>query len=214
MGFLVEEDHSTPKLTLSKLPCCKPREAPPPPLHMQTPPLRPSVSIPFHWEEAPGKPRAAAATLRTPPSCKSKAARCLELPPRLLHEDAKITMMPSPTTVLDGPYVGRSLSLACTFSFRKGLAPGREKSGGAGAKIKNLGSGRWGSFRDERKFDKESFDFSQSLGDIFRSEDNNVKITRVRRRRSFFSLSTINSKYLWGDIYASFKQAVPWRRSP
>ncbi|KAG6426590.1 hypothetical protein SASPL_110815 [Salvia splendens] len=202
------EDLDQPKLTLSKLPHCKPS-----PQHMQTPPLRPLVSIPFHWEEAPGRPRGGDAT-------KSKAARCLELPPRLLQEEGKMTMTPSPTTVLDGPYVGRSLSLACTFSFRKGPVFGREDG------KRNMGSGRWGSFREVRRCGEGSMDFSQSLGDIFRSEDGGdgcVKITRVRRRKSFFRLSTFNSnsKYLWcfvnlnlqGDIYASFKQVVPWRRS-
>ncbi|XP_057774212.1 uncharacterized protein At4g00950-like isoform X2 [Salvia miltiorrhiza] len=194
MGIKLE-DHHRPTLTLSKLPYCKPREPPQP---MQTPPLRPSASIPFHWEEAPGKPRAGGSPCS---KSKSKSARCLELPPRLVHEEAKMTMTlmtPSPTTVLDGPYVGRSLSLACTFSFRKGPVPDGKR---------NLGSGRWGS---ERKLGRGSMDFSQSLGDIFRSEDN----LKLRRRRSFFGLSTINSKYLWGDIYASFKQAVSWRRSP
>lgn len=204
MGFKAEDDsepNSTPRLTLSKLPFCKQRDQPP--RHMQTPPLLPSVSIPFHWEEAPGKPRASAqggvppSAAATPPLCpKSKAARCLELPPRMLHEEAKISIMGSPTSVLEGPYVGRSLSLACTFSFRKGLGPGMKT---------NLGSGRWGS---ERKLsrERESFGFpkmqsqSQSLGDIFRSEDN-VKMTRVRRRRSFFSLSTVKSKYLWVSFY-------------
>ncbi|XP_042051268.1 uncharacterized protein At4g00950-like [Salvia splendens] len=195
------EDLNQPKLTLSKLPHCKPS-----PQHMQTPPLRPLVSIPFHWEEAPGRPRGGDAT--PPPSSK----RCLELPPRLLQEEGKMTMTPSPTTVLDGPYVGRSLSLACTFSFRKGPVLGGEDG------KRNLGSGRWGSFREERRCGEGSMDFSQSLGDIFRSEDDDdgsVKITRVRRRKSFFKLSTFNSnsKYLWGDIYASFKQVVPWRRS-
>ncbi|KAL1550680.1 hypothetical protein AAHA92_18613 [Salvia divinorum] len=193
------QDLDQPRLTLSNLPYCKAS-----PQHMQTPPLRPLVSIPFHWEEAPGRPRGGDAT---PPPSKSKAARCLELPPRLLQEEGKMTMTPSPTTVLDGPYVGRSLSLACTFSFRKG----REEGPRAGKR--NLGSGRWGSFREG------SMGSSQSLGDIIRGEDvvddDSVKITRVRRRKSFFRLSTINynSKYLWGDIYASFKQVVPWRRS-
>lgn len=195
MGIQVEKNHSepnsTPKLTLSKPPYSKIREPPPPRHHMQTPPLRPSVSIPFHWEEAPGKPRAAAPPTPPPPPVKSKAARCLDLPPGLMQEEAKITIMPSPTTVLDGPYVGRSLSLACTFSFRKGPGP------------KNLGSRRWESFREEGRLGRGSIDFSQSLGDIFRSEDSNVKVTRVRRRRSFFSLSTLNSKYLWVSLFFS-----------
>ncbi|KAL2556348.1 putative protein-like [Forsythia ovata] len=58
---------STPKLSLSKLPC-KPREL----LEMQTPPLQSSsVSIPFHWEEAPGKPRITAAATIPPPNNKT-----------------------------------------------------------------------------------------------------------------------------------------------
>ncbi|KAL7147330.1 hypothetical protein ABFS83_06G100300 [Erythranthe nasuta] len=215
MGFEVDdrcEPNSTPKLTLSKLPFCKPiRE---PLLMMQTPPLRPSVSIPFHWEEAPGKPRSTvAAASSSPPS------RCstLDLPPRLTphdddedDDDAKITVMSSPTDVLDGPYVGRSLSLACTFSFRKGPVVRPSKRGGG---ARNFDSGRWASFSDEEgKFVKGSFDFSHSLGDFFRREEN-VKTTRVRRRRSMFNLSAIKSNS-WANICASIKQAaVPWRRS-
>lgn len=204
MGFQVDhqcEPNSTPKLTLHKLPYnCKPRE----PVHMQTPPLLPSVSIPFRWEEAPGKPKVTAeapppsSSAATSPSTKSKVARCLDLPPRLLHDDAKITMMSSPTTVLDGPYVGRSLSLACTFSFRKGLEggvkPAKRRGGGA------FGSGRWGSFKDEGDFVRGSLDFSRSLGDFFKREEN-VKITRVKRRRSLFNLSSINSNLMVSSLY-------------
>lgn len=175
---------------MSKIPYCKPRE---PPRNMKTPPLRSSVSIPFRWEEAPGKPRAA-----TPPYSRNKTiARGLDLPPRLmLPDDPKFTIMPSPTTVLDGPYVGRSLSLACTFSFRKGPASGREE--GLRPAKRNFGSGRWGSFREEAK---GNFDFPHSLGDIFKSEDNVMKATRVKRKRSFFSLST---KYSWVSFSSQF----------
>ncbi|KAL8050749.1 hypothetical protein ABFX02_06G100700 [Erythranthe guttata] len=214
MGFEVDdrcEPNSTPKLTLSKLPFSKPiRE---PLLMMQTPPLRPSVSIPFRWEEAPGKPRSAAtAAASSPPS-----SRCtlLDLPPRLTphdDDDAKITVMSSPTDVFDGPYVGRSMSLACTFSFRKGpvaeVARPSKRDGGA----RNFDSGRWASFSDEEgKFVKGSFDFSHTLGDFFRREEN-VNATRVRRRRSLFNLAAINSNS-WANICATIKQAaVPWRR--
>ncbi|KAK6117690.1 hypothetical protein DH2020_048542 [Rehmannia glutinosa] len=204
MGFEEDDRHepnSTPKLTLPKLPYTKPRA---PPHTMQTPPLRPSLSIPFRWEEAPGKPRATAYGGATPPSSANKAAgSCLDLPPRLLmfRDDAKITVMPSPNTVLDGPYVGRSLSLACTFSFRKGSVVGR-KEGLRSTKR------RWGSFRDEGKFVRGSLDISRSLGEIFECEKN---VKRFGRRR-FFNLSSINSNML-GDIYASLKQVVnPWRR--
>ncbi|XP_075494220.1 uncharacterized protein At4g00950-like [Primulina tabacum] len=189
----------TPKLSLSKLPT-KPRE----PIQMLTPPLHQSLSIPFQWEVAPGKARAAKATATPPytaiargPSSKNVVARRLDLPPRLLNDDSEMTIMSSPVTVLDGPYVGRSLSLACTFSFRKGVvAAGEEgaKRGGA----RNFGSGRWGSFEEVGEF---------SLSDAFKNEK---RIKRFKRR-SFFNLSGMNSNIL-ADICSSFKHAVPWRR--
>ncbi|KAL6508304.1 hypothetical protein OROHE_021846 [Orobanche hederae] len=207
MGAKVDdhrEPSSTPKLSLSKLPC-KPRE----PVQMLTPPIHPLLSIPFRWEEVPGKPRAAAeVTPREPtPVAKSKVARCLELPPRLLRDDVEITTMPSPATVLDGPYVGRSLSLACTFSFRKGVVVGRDDIGFGPVMTRGggrSGSGRWGSFKDEEKVGRGNFDLPHTLGEVFKREKN-VKIKRVGRR-SFFNLSNLL------DIYASFKKAVLWRR--
>lgn len=197
MCLEVEDHHepnSTPKLSLSKLPC-KPKM----PLQMLTPPLHPSVSIPFQWEEAPGRPRAGAEEVAPSPSTapatsKNKVARCLDLPPRLLHDGNKITIMPSPTVMFDEPYMGPSMSLACTFSFRKGVVSG----GSDGSRVKKksycerFGSRRWGSFKGEEKLGRGGFDFSQSLGEILRSEKN-AKITRLRRVRSFFKFSSINS---------------------
>ncbi|GER46721.1 hypothetical protein STAS_23771 [Striga asiatica] len=173
-----EQNSSTPKLSLSKLPC-KQREAKQ--QIMLTPPIQSHVSVPFRWEEAPGKPRPAT-TERRP-----AAARCLDLPPRLVVDEAKITIMPSPETVLDGPYVGRSLSLACTFSFRKvAVAGGREE--GLGHR----------SFREmEGSSGRGTFVISHTLGEMFKSE-RNVRVTRVRRRRSFFNLATVNSNFLCG----------------
>ncbi|XP_073312284.1 uncharacterized protein [Primulina huaijiensis] len=61
----------------------------------ETPPLQTLASVPFRWEEQPGKPRHCAAVLPEP-------MKCLELPP------CKSSKTPSPTAVLDGPYnVGR-----------------------------------------------------------------------------------------------------------
>ncbi|KAJ6410996.1 hypothetical protein OIU84_007699 [Salix udensis] len=97
------------------------------PAGMLTPPIHTLASVPFKWEEAPGKPR---------PSCisthqsKPKFARCLELPPRLLNE-VKVSNSPSPSTVLDGPYVSRSLSLGKGSSWSS-----LENLGGAG-KVSN-----------------------------------------------------------------------------
>ncbi|KAL8537982.1 hypothetical protein ACS0TY_000071 [Phlomoides rotata] len=183
------EPNSTPRLSLSKLPC-KPK-----PIQLLTPPLHPAVSIPFQWEEAPGKPRAwvASPLFADPAAYKNNVARCLDLPPRLLHDGAKITIMPSPAVVFDRPYVGPLMSLACTFSFRKGVVSG----GGDGSRVKKsycgrFGSRRWGSFKGDEKLGRGSFGFSQSLGEIFMSEKN-VKVTRLTRVRSFFNFSSMNS---------------------
>lgn len=191
---------------------------------MPTPPLQTSVSVPFQWEEAPGKPRAtvtlaAPSITTTPPPAKYKSARCLDLPPRLLtmnHDTAKSTILPSPTTVLDGPFVDRSVSNACSFSFRREPLVGLEEGnfGRVKSKIRkekmSFGSWRWGSFTEDEKPVRGSFDFSTSLRDVLKN-DKNVKITRISKRsRSFFNFSSRNSNSL-ADILSSFKLAIPWR---
>ncbi|XP_061962026.1 uncharacterized protein At4g00950-like [Populus nigra] len=76
----------------------------------RTPPLHTSASVPFRWEEEPGKPREYCTPLISRPI--DFPQKCLELPPRLLIET-----LPSPTTVLEGPYTGRS-SRFQSSSFR------------------------------------------------------------------------------------------------
>ncbi|CAL0315400.1 unnamed protein product [Lupinus luteus] len=103
MGDCDSEKSNTPRLPLLNIN--------PPTLHspdrpgMQTPPLHSLVSIPFGWEEQPGKPKPCTQLV-----CFSNSPttpKCLELPPRLLINDAKL--LPSPTTVLEG-HVDRELS--------------------------------------------------------------------------------------------------------
>ncbi|KAL6559073.1 hypothetical protein OROHE_006442 [Orobanche hederae] len=80
----------------------KSRETPTPP------PPHTSASVPFKWEEKPGKPRPCS-TLFHPNQYTNN--KLLDLPPRLLFAESsssstpKNTDTPSPTTVLDGPYV-------------------------------------------------------------------------------------------------------------
>ncbi|GKU96626.1 hypothetical protein SLEP1_g9838 [Rubroshorea leprosula] len=64
----------------------------------------PSASVPFRWEEEPGKPKPCTA-LSTFSIREDSAQKCLELPPRLLVESKQYS---SPTTVLEGPYIGRT----------------------------------------------------------------------------------------------------------
>ncbi|KAK4350971.1 hypothetical protein RND71_030284 [Anisodus tanguticus] len=184
--------YSTPKLSLSKLPN-KPRNNINPLAAYTTPPLHPSVSIPFQWEEAPGKPKS---------PTKSKVARCLELPPRLLLSEAiKITNTPSPTTVLDGPYVGRSFSSINEAAVEKK------------ANMLMMRSWRWESFKENDRgvVVKGNFDFSGPLTSKSSAYDFHTHQRKVfTRKGSLFNFSRTNSNLL-GGIYESFKQAVPWR---
>ncbi|XVF12689.1 hypothetical protein REPUB_Repub08aG0140700 [Reevesia pubescens] len=200
------ETTATPKLCLYSFPSKGKEQS-----GMTTPPIHTSVSIPFQWEEAPGKPRPCSDT--TADQSKPKAARCLELPPRLLTE-AKVANMPSPTTVLDGPDAGRFLSY--TLSFRKGGSLRCPDNKRVTKEKVMFGSSRWGSFRKAGRIVQGSFDFSTPVvdgGDGGGSGGGaQVKITRVRRKGSLLSLSQARSHVL-ASIYESFKQVVvPWRR--
>lgn len=196
--------NSTPKLSLFSLPKKQVEHAP----GMLTPPLQAAAAVPFQWEEAPGRPK--------PPGHgypKPNSARCLDLPPRMLIFDsaAKLASTPSPTTVLDGPDVGvggRSLSSTWS-SFRAG--EGKSKRFEVKEKV-GFGSSRWGILKGRSKGGRvcEEEEEEESLGDILSSVlgddggcgggggETKVKITRVKRRGSFFSPSHSKSKsHLW-----------------
>lgn len=92
-----EEAQTAPKLPLFSIPAPM---ASPEPSGALTPPIHAMAAVPFRWEEEPGKPRSSSTTALT-----KFTAKCLDLPPRLLLSyQPKIPKMPSPTTVLDGPY--------------------------------------------------------------------------------------------------------------
>ena len=188
MGSEAEcETTPTPKLSLYSF-LGKAKE----PSGMITPPVHTSVSIPFQWEEAPGKPRPFHSTTSdTTSQSKPNAARCLELPPRLLAE-AKVANMPSPTTVLDGPDGGRFLSY--TLSFRKGGSFRSPDNKRVNKEKVKFGSSRWGSFRKAGRVVQGSFDFATPVVDG--GDGAQVKITRVRRKGSLLSLSQARSHVL------------------
>ncbi|KAI4337980.1 hypothetical protein L6164_016339 [Bauhinia variegata] len=191
-----ERNHTPPKLTLAISRTSKPPEPP----EMPTPPSRATVSVPFQWEEAPGKPRPC--HTESEPEIKSAAFRTLELPPRLLFSEAKVSNLPSPTTVLDGPYVGRAISFTTSYRSPRGL--------GNNYRNGNFGSSRWSSIGKNGGDVEGTFDFSSSTVD---SRVNNgatkARMTGMRRRGSFFHKST----HLWAlSVYENLKQAVPWRR--
>ncbi|XAR52198.1 hypothetical protein NMG60_11020138 [Bertholletia excelsa] len=198
------EPESSPKLSLLPLP-----SQPPEPPGMVTPPLQTPASVPFLWEEVPGKPRLGYSAGELP---KPKSARRLDLPPRLVNE-AKFINTPSPTTVLDGPYSGRSVAHTLSFSLGKTSfrspdgAPARRQ---IGKERWNFSSWRWGTFKDNREDDGDSFDFSSPIGGVSQRELlSEEKRKRGRKGGRFFGSS---KSHLWASIYQSIKQAVPWGR--
>ncbi|KAF5731264.1 hypothetical protein HS088_TW19G00870 [Tripterygium wilfordii] len=204
MRFPDEAD--PPKLSLFSLPN-KPNQEPP---GMLTPPLRTSVSVPFQWEEVPGRPRPSTITDAEP---KPKTARSLDLPPRLLINEAN-----SPTTVLDGPYISKGGWSSKSTSFRRSPSEiwGPKKDRPAIL----FGSTRWGSLKKSTKeaVGNSSEHFSSSSVAADKSSegsagDPKVRITRIRRRTSFMSFSDKSTRsHMWASFYDSFKQVVPWRR--
>ncbi|KAK4277577.1 hypothetical protein QN277_015554 [Acacia crassicarpa] len=169
------------------------------------PPPTTAVSIPFQWEEAPGKPRLCH-TRSEPDGC---GRRALDLPPRLVFPEAKVSSnVHSPTTVLDGPYVGRAVSF--TTSYRSPRMVGKDQWNG------NFGSSRWSSSKNRRHEFGGSIDFSSGFTfwddrGFEASTTSKAKIAKVGRRGSLFGLSHSRS-HLWGSIYESLKQVVPWKR--
>ncbi|XP_047306840.1 uncharacterized protein LOC124910259 [Impatiens glandulifera] len=195
----------------------------PEPTGSQTPPLQTPVSIPFQWEEAPGKPREDAPV----PNLKPKAIRSLDLPPaRQGNEDKLISNSPSPspTTVLDGPDFGRGM-VTHTLSFSFGKLSFRSPEGGLmgssrrqigkdvvgnGSHRWNFSSWRWGrnevadggnlDFLKSVIVDEEDGLFDQVHGDSVSSSSTRKK---TKRKASHFL----------ANIYESFKQVVPWRKN-
>lgn len=156
-------------------------------LEAPTPPPKCTVSVPFQWEEAPGKPRPC--HTRSEPKG-SDVVRTLELPPRLLFsETSKLSNnnMHSPTTVLDGPYAGRAMSFTSSYRTPRDTCNA------------NFVSSRWSGLKQNESEEPEgSFDFSSWTGD----GTSKVKITRVRRKGSFLNLSQARS-HLWVSHFLS-----------
>ena len=169
-----------------------------------TPPLQTSASVPFRWEEEPGKPWESTALV---PRAINFPQKSLELPPRLLI-DTNMTKLPSPTRVLEGPYMGKSSrfqsssfriirSRECYGSFRscspeKGqlgtVVPSKRR---VKEKGRFLGSWSWvrrglkgkresggGSYVFPSSVDREPADHCVNEEEEMISSSDNVKMTR------------------------------------
>lgn len=118
----MESEAEVEPYSTTQLPLLLPSSHSPDPPGMRTPPLYTMASVPFRWEEEPGKPRPCTALIPFPTTTEPKS---LELPPSrlLLEPPPKITyktLSPSPTTVLEGPYctAARPTNKFTSASFR------------------------------------------------------------------------------------------------
>ncbi|CAM8917673.1 unnamed protein product [Rhodiola kirilowii] len=175
-----------------------------------TPPFQVSVSVPFKWEEEPGKPIPCTDLIHFTEPISLK----LIPPPRMAWVDPKVTKTPSPTTVLDG---------SCLSSPERGklgpmiMSNNREKM----VKKKRLfGSWSWRSDKSKRsgKMGKReglggSFVYSSSSSAATSFDDgmdccseyggesecvaggDQVKMSKIKKSKSFFS----------------FTQVMPWK---
>ncbi|KAF5743790.1 hypothetical protein HS088_TW08G00378 [Tripterygium wilfordii] len=190
-------------------------------------PLHTAASVPFRWEEVPGKPRPCSTLINIP------TQKCLELPPRLLM-DAETAKLSSPSTVLEGPYMGRSRFQSTSFSlkresFRKIWSPQVGKfdplvlSNGDGKTGKvGFGSWRWGKspFKGKCEVVVGNHVFPSSVdgeSDINTEDDDesckkrNVKTTTEMKRSGSYTISPPARPHFWATVYEGLKKVVPWK---
>ncbi|KAL5062435.1 hypothetical protein RYX36_024172 [Vicia faba] len=170
----------------------------------KTPPFHITVSVPFGWEEEPGKPKPCTdlVTFSNPTTFK-----CLELPPRLLLVDTKV---PSPTIVFDGPY-----KKDCSDCCEKLGSLILEKEMGVKKKV------LFGNWRKKDIKVKKHVSLSSSVdkdkdnvivGDIIGS-DKNVKKTRkkIKHYGSFDNPFHVPKSSVWTKMCERWKRVVQWK---
>ncbi|KAK7258481.1 hypothetical protein RIF29_24060 [Crotalaria pallida] len=200
MGSEAEEQHSKiPKLPLFSI--IPPMKKSPERSGMLTPPLHASASVPFNWEQEPGKPRPCTALVTF---CDNNLLpKCLELPPRLL--------LPSPTTVLEGPYVGEGSRNSNRFqcpSFRMSneevVLGSLDLTKGGGIKDKGwwFCSRRKNAFKVKRDVSGGSYVFPSSVEKEAEKNGvggthNKVKMSKIIKRSESFSNLSYGKSHFW-----------------
>ncbi|KAJ8534827.1 hypothetical protein K7X08_016555 [Anisodus acutangulus] len=190
-------NNSTPKLALFSTPplTMKLKYSPQYSSGILTPPLNTTlVSVPFKWEEQPGKPRPCTDLIIS--IFNDHQPKSLEPPPARLYclENTKI---PSPTTVLDNVERGRLGTLVlynknnkvrCRRGYWWHRFVKRRKGGGGNKKETGVGEG--------------NFVFSSSSH--VDSTNSSVKMARHRRNAK-------SNSHILASIYEGFKQVIPWK---
>ncbi|XP_076917565.1 uncharacterized protein LOC143577686 [Bidens hawaiensis] len=179
----------------------------PEPSGTKTPPLQPAASVPFQWEEQPGKPRPCTDIV----VASTQPNKRLDLPPRLTMTDSTKPSLRSPTTVLDGPgdLGGKPSSFRESFRFPKRRR--RQKS--LDSNFSDPWSPSWlpGEQQLQRlllpgsKIDSPLMTPSMDAGFVEGK-------TKMRRNSS---MSKVSGSHIWAKIYEGFKRVViPWRKKP
>ncbi|GKE35737.1 hypothetical protein Tco_1455059 [Tanacetum coccineum] len=186
---------------------------------MLTPPLQTTTAtVPFRWEEQPGKPRPCTDMIIVP-----QQQKCLELPPRLTKIESKTL---SPTTVLDGPsdLKGSSknlLSSSFRVSKERRRLEGRHKSFDScdgwstpvednnGQHVMLLGGGGsakgiFGSFRFKGNSDtKHKVKGSSVISPLSTMDNIFFEEKKGKRFRRNSSLSKVTRSHFWVSSFFS-----------
>ncbi|CAL5195045.1 unnamed protein product [Lathyrus oleraceus] len=202
MGSEGNQQSNIPRLPLFSTPPAMHMKSSPERSGTVTPPLQTSGSVPFRWEQEPGKPKLCNAIVTyINPSDKS-----LELPPRLL-------VVPSPTLLQQGPYV--TSNRFRSPSFRTEDNTNCYGSSGTKSILLKGDSGWFGSWRKNVKRDQViggSHVFpSSSTGNADTAVTHNNKM--MKRSGSSSSFSHRGKARVWTSIRDGMKQVVTlqWR---
>ncbi|CAK8560659.1 unnamed protein product [Lathyrus sativus] len=161
----------------------------------KTPPFHITVSVPFGWEEEPGKPKPCTdlVTFSNP-----TAFKCLELPPRLLDD----TKVPSPTIVFDGPY-----KKDCSGTEKLGTLILKKETG---VKKKGL----FGNWRKRVINVKKHVFLSSSVdkdNDNVIVGDKNLKMRKKIKHYSSFDNPFHAKSSIWTKMCERWKRVVEWK---
>lgn len=183
---------------------------------MLTPPLHTAVSVPFRWEEQPGKPRPCTDLIALPAAPDhamfSGRPKCLDPPPRLYLEYSSCRnsgKSPSPTTVLDGPYITARPQFSSSFRFSSDWQGNSDGGSPERGQLRTLVLGDKKKRRSwwqrtlkvkgaSREIGGSSFIFPSYNSMDTASDDNgnsSVKMARFTRNGSFSSLSPARSHF-------------------
>ncbi|KAG8363244.1 hypothetical protein BUALT_Bualt19G0002000 [Buddleja alternifolia] len=180
---------------------------------MATPPLQTLASVPFKWEEEPGKPRPCTDIIALP-------AKRLELelphPPCRMEPTPANIRMPSPNAVLDGPYSNIVGGRPKFYSFRlfKGSFDSSSSDQSPDESSDVLFGKKMMSSQKRRRYwflklKKKSTDGGGSFGSSHTTDDVHERCRKMRRSGSFSQASS--STHLWAAVYQSLKQVIPWK---